>query len=210
MQEIMELNELIKNHCRTNKIRLIDAYPEFADGAGRLKKEYSYGDGGHLNGAGYKRLGELIAIRVADLLAHENTIACLGDSITEGYPYSILPLRGAEVFRPYPDHLRVEGVTVVNLGVAGDTALDMLERAREIVPASMDACIVMGGVNDLLIGRRVGSVLGTLADIYSTLEQADIAPFAMTVLPVRLLGLPFGQATASDLFEATRLRGPVR
>jgi len=185
MQEIVELNELIKDHCRTNKIRFIDAYSEFADGSGRLRKEYSYGDGGHLNGAGYRRLGEFIALRVADLLAHDNMIACLGDSITEGYPGHLNELKKGNRWKPYTAYLERPNVKVLNFGVSGDTTDGMTMRLfRDVLKSRSSVCITLGGTNDLLGGVPPGEAFQNLAAIYGECERQNILPVAVTVLPV--------------------------
>lgn len=185
MEEIIKLNELIREHCRRNKIRLIDAYLEFEDGSDRLKKEYSFGDGGHLNGAGYRRLGELIAIRTADMLNTGKIIACLGDSITEGYPGHLNERKKGNQWQPYTRYLERPGVKIFNFGVSGDTTEGMTMRFfRDVLKSRAAACIIMGGINDLLGGIPAREAFQNLAALYSECQRQAIIPVAVTVLPI--------------------------
>ena len=185
MDEMVELNELIRDHCRRNKIKIIDPYPDFDDGNGRLRKEYSYGDGGHMNGAGYKRLGEHIAIRIVDLLKPQNIIACLGDSITEGYPGHLNELKKGNKWQPYTRYLEKPGVRVLNFGVSGDTTDGMTVRFfRDVLKSRANVCIIMGGVNVLFGGIPPGEAFQNLAALYAECERQAILPIAVTVLPI--------------------------
>ncbi len=208
---IRELNAGIEALAEKRQMPLLDPFSIFADSDGRLRPEYDFGDGAHLNVRGYRALGEFVRDALMPNLVPGTTIGCLGDSITEGYPYSTRPRgfqHGAEIFKAYPEFLRVEGVTVVNMGIAGDMTVGMLDRARGIVPGSLDACLVMGGVNDLLSGMTTAAVLSTLGEIYLVLERSDITPIAMTVLPIRILRLPFGPGTAFEALDMTHSHGP--
>ncbi|MEM2869214.1 MAG: GDSL-type esterase/lipase family protein [Thermoplasmata archaeon] len=184
MEEIVRLNELIRSHCRGARIRLADAYPVFDDGAGRLKREYSYGDGGHLNAAGYRRLGEFLAIELVDLLRPGTTVACLGDSITEGYPGHINS-RTENEWEPYTHYLKRPGVKVLNFGVSGDTTDGMMLRLhRDVARSGANVCILLGGINDLLGGTPVQEVFENLKAMYAELDRYHILPVAVTVLPI--------------------------
>jgi lysophospholipase L1-like esterase len=185
MDEILELNELIRGHCRRNKIRLIDAHPHFDDGSGRLKKEYSHGDGGHLNGAGYKRLGELIAIHTAELLQPGNIVACLGDSITEGYPGHLNERKKGNEWQPYTHYLQKPKMKVLNFGVSGDTTDGMTVRFfRDVLKSRATACIILGGVNDILGGIPASEAFQNLSALYAECDRQAILPIAVTVLPI--------------------------
>lgn len=201
---IFDLNRGIEGLADAMDLPLLDPFAVLTDDEGQLRREYDYGDGAHLNVAGYRALGEFVRDSLAPHVRSGMTIGCLGDSLTEGYPYSMATgagsLEGDQRFRPYPEFLRDVGVTPVNMGVAGDTTLDMLRRAREIVPASMDVCLVMGGTNDIFAGREVEDILGTLELIYSLLRDIGTAPVAMTVPPVRLFpGLAIGIGDILDI-----------
>jgi lysophospholipase L1-like esterase len=185
MDEIIELNGLIRDHCRKNKIRLIDAYPEFEDGAGRLKKEYSHGDGGHLNAAGYRRLGELVAIRLADMLNSDNIVACLGDSITEGYPGHLNERKKGNIWQPYTHYLQKPGARVFNFGLSGDTTEGMTVRFfRDVLKSRATACVIMGGINDILGGVSPKEAFSNLSALYSECDRQSITAVAVTVLPI--------------------------
>ncbi|MGQ9582921.1 MAG: GDSL-type esterase/lipase family protein [Thermoplasmatota archaeon] len=184
MEEIVRLNELIRAHCRGEGVRLADAFKVFEGDDGRLLREYSHGDGGHLNAAGYRRLGEFLSMELVDLLKPGATVACLGDSITEGYPGHINGRTGNE-WEPYTRYLMRPGVRVLNLGVSGDTTEGMMVRLhRDVSRSGADICIVLGGVNDLLGGVPVREVFENLRAMYAELDRYRILPVAVTVLPI--------------------------
>lgn len=71
----------------------------------------------------------------------QNTLVCFGDSLTAG-----------TIGASYVDLLRVQlpGVRVVNAGVNGDTALNLLRRLdRDVVPQRPDLVVLLVGLNDL-------------------------------------------------------------
>ncbi len=184
------LNSMLVEMTTINDLPLLTPHPLFIDGTGDLKMEYDSGDGAHLNPLGYKVLGEYIRDQVAQLLKPGVVIGCLGDSLTQGYPYSLSRGRrtvdGKMEFMSYPDHLKRPGVTIVNFGVNGDTTDGMLRRLREeVVPASLDFCIILGGTNDLLIGVSPLKVAQNIESICVQCVTAEISPICCTVLPVR-------------------------
>jgi len=185
MDDIIELDELIKNHCRRNKIRMIDAYPEFDDGSGRLRREYSHGDGGHLNAAGYRRLGEILGLRLADLLNSDNIVACLGDSITEGYPGHLNERKKGNIWQPYTHYLERPGARVLNFGLSGDTTEGMTVRFfRDVLRSRATVCVIMGGINDILGGVPPRETFQNLSALYSECERQSVTAVAVTVLPI--------------------------
>jgi len=185
MDDILHLNELIRNHCRGKRIRLLDAYTQFADNEDHLRGEYSVGDGGHLNGAGYKHLGQFIATSLSDLLKPGAKVACLGDSITEGYPGHFNGQEETRQWEPYTHYLKKPGVRVFNFGLSGDTTEGMTKRFyRDVLKVEPGLCIIMGGVNDLFGGIPPREVLEALAAIYADAERHQMMPVAVTVLPV--------------------------
>jgi len=185
LDEIIALNRLIREHCRVKKIRLVDAYYAFNDGNDNLASEFSNGDGGHLNAKGYKKLGEFIVTQLTDLLKPGMKVACLGDSITEGYPGHFV---GQEKFRkwdPYPMYLEKKGVKALNFGRSGDTTDGMIARFfRDVKESGAGLCIVLGGVNDLFGMVPAQQVFENLASIYADCQHLSILPVAVTVLPI--------------------------
>jgi lysophospholipase L1-like esterase len=71
----------------------------------------------------------------------------------------------------------------MNAGVGVDTVEGMRARVDLLVDVHPDLCVVQGGGNDLVQGRRVPAVLSDLDAIYETLLEAEITPLATTVLP---------------------------
>ena len=212
---IMQLNIGIEHIAEEMDLLLLDPHPLFADRNDSLKPIYDHGDGAHLNVEGYRVLGGFVRDSLRPMLVPGTTIGCLGDSLTEGYPYSLRanPRSMADSsFKAYPDYLRMPGVTVVNLGLAGDTTLGMFERGREIVPNSLDLCIVMGGTNDMFMGRTVTEIMKTLVRICDTLiNEVQAVPILLTILPTRVVtGMDYDFTNISDITngnEPTHLHG---
>jgi len=185
MDEILALNELIRNHCRGKRVRLVDAYVEFADARDHLRKEFSAGDGGHLNGEGYRHMGRFMATSLSDILKPGAKVACLGDSITEGYPGHFNGQEETRQWEPYTHYLKRPGVKVTNFGLSGDTTEGMTRRFyRDVLRAGPTICIIMGGVNDLFGGIPPKEVLEALSALYADSERHQMLPVAVTVLPI--------------------------
>lgn len=81
--------------------------------------------------------------RLADITADVSTydVVMLGDSITEGGPWTDMAL---------------DGRSIANHGISGDTTLDVLARIDVTNRASPSTIFLMIGVNDLLMGRSRG------------------------------------------------------
>jgi acyl-CoA thioesterase-1 len=69
-------------------------------------------------------------------------VVCAGDSITHG-------LVNPSYVRPLQERLRSSGVQVVNAGVSGDLAVNLLARLDEIVACRPDVITVLIGTNDV-------------------------------------------------------------
>lgn len=79
-------------------------------------------------------------------------IVCLGDSLTYGFGVR----RSKAWTKLAQDKL---GTEVINEGICGDTTSGMLSRFHNAVYAkSPEAVLIMGGVNDLIIGADLGIV----------------------------------------------------
>ena len=192
MDEIDALNRLLSGHCSREGVRLVDAHGHMQDPGrpGYLDPRWDNGDGAHLNGEGYRRLGMFVASAISDLVVTGTDgafrILCLGDSITEGYPGHINGREGNR-WEPYTALLEAPGVAVTNLGQSGDTTDGMLRRLVIHLgrdgPAP-DMCIVLGGTNDLFLGIPPEAVAGTLGRILALCRTRGIVPVAVTVLPV--------------------------
>jgi len=203
---ILQLNSGIEHIAEEMDLLLLDPYPLFADGNDSLKPIYDYGDGAHLNVEGYRVLGEFVRDSLRPMLVPGTTVGCLGDSLTEGYPFSLRSIPRSVVgasFKAYPDFLRMSGVTVVNLGLAGDTTLGMLARGRDIVPNSLDFCVVMGGTNDMFMGRTVMEIMKTLVRICDSLvNEVQAVPILLTILPTRVAtGMGYDFTNITDITD---------
>jgi len=107
------------------------------------------------------------------------TIACFGDSLTEGYglaPDEALP---AVLERLLAD----EGIAArcLNFGVSGDTSSDGLDRLSMVLDAAPDAAIVAFGANDCFLDEPVERMEANL--------EAIIDPFRERNVPVLLVGI---------------------
>ncbi len=59
-RELRKVNPDLEKMCEEKGVAYIDLYTTFADENGNLKKEYTFADGLHLNGAGYMAWAEII------------------------------------------------------------------------------------------------------------------------------------------------------
>ena len=107
-----------------------------------------------------------------------NKFAFLGDSITWGYPggknawcdYAAL-FSGGRIQR------------IKNAGVSANHTADMLARLDvDIISKGVNACTVLGGINDTLANVAPATTQANLAAIYSALEAAGVRPVLMCVL----------------------------
>ena len=188
-EPFLELNEWLRGYCPKNSIQLMDAYPALADREGLLDGKYDSGDGVHLNGDGYKAFGRFIAEEISDLLKNGTIIACLGDSLTEGYPGHFVGEEEGALWKPYPFYLERKGVTVLNFGHSGDSTFDIMRRFHSQVRSHKplpDFCIVHGGANDLFCDFPLDQVEENLAEIYRACKRHKTMPLAVTLLPVKI------------------------
>lgn len=79
-------------------------------------------------------------------------IVCLGDSLTYGFG-----IRRSKIWTKLAqDKL---GIEIINEGISGDTSSGMLSRFQKAVSEkSPEAVLIMGGVNDLIVGADLGMV----------------------------------------------------
>ncbi|SKA79783.1 acyl-CoA thioesterase-1 [Paucidesulfovibrio gracilis DSM 16080] len=107
-------------------------------------------------------------------MASARTIACFGDSLTEGFGLvtkHALPavLEGL---------LREQGydVTCRNMGVSGETSEDGLRRIKPVLKLKPCVCIVAFGANDFFLGTEPGETEANLAAMLDGLKACNIAP----------------------------------
>ncbi len=76
-----------------------------------------------------------------------NYIACFGDSLIQGFPYSNQNSWTAEVEK----HAEIK---MLNYGVCGDCCDDIFERVRNtVLPENVRHILFLGGANDIIQGR---------------------------------------------------------
>ncbi|MDD3312182.1 arylesterase [Pseudodesulfovibrio sp.] len=107
------------------------------------------------------------------------TIACFGDSLTEGYglaPDEALP---AVLERLLAD--RGIAARCRNFGVSGDTSADGLERLGAVLDDAPDAALVAFGANDCFLDEPAERVEANLAAIIEAFRERGV--------PVLLVGI---------------------
>ncbi len=104
-----------------------------------------------------------------------NTILCIGDSITAGWPY------GAEC--AYSKYLKNDHMTV-NRGVPGETSRRiMLRFERELISSGADIVLIMAGTNDAMSsGSQVQDTLECMKRMIRTARQNHAEPVVLTCL----------------------------
>lgn len=129
----------------------------------------------------YKFLVSLavLAMTFGTASAAPRTLLALGDSLTAGYG-----LPASEGFTVKLEAaLRAKGhdVTVINAGVAGDTAMDGASRIDWALTPETDAVLVELGANDALRGLPVHQAEQALDQLLARLKEKN--------LPVLLIGM---------------------
>ena len=120
-----------------------------------------------------------LAMAVGSASAAPRSLLALGDSLTAGY--GLPPSEGFTV--KLEAALRAKGheVTVVNAGVAGDTAVDGASRLDWALTPETTAVMVELGANDALRGLPVPQAEQALDQLLARLKEKN--------LPVLLIGM---------------------
>jgi lysophospholipase L1-like esterase len=71
----------------------------------------------------------------------------------------------------------------VNAGVGGNTTAQLLDRVAILDPAITGTCVVLGGINDIVLGEAA-EVGPNLRHIVEALRARHIRPVVITLLPV--------------------------
>ena len=105
-----------------------------------------------------------------DLSDWDGRAVFFGDSITEY----------CDLEEYYP------GLNAVNLGVAGDTTEDMLDRVGAVYDREPDIVVILGGVNDLLLDIPEDTVISHLRAIIQGIREhlPDTKILLQSVYPV--------------------------
>ncbi|MFX1250167.1 MAG: SGNH/GDSL hydrolase family protein [Promethearchaeota archaeon] len=122
------------------------------------------------------------------------TILCIGNSLTEGFPF-YNPINSQE--NPegaYPFYLHEyfkqsslkhpDQISVINAGIAGDTTNGIGERlSHSLVTYRPMITILLGGTNDLAIGYQPKSIIQTLKDLWDEIKVNESQPVSCTLPP---------------------------
>ncbi len=122
-------------------------------------------------------------------------LACLGDSITYGY---LCPRRANWVA------LLAEraGIETLNFGFCGDTTGGMLARfSRDVVDSRPDKVLILGGVNDFMMGDSVGSVKANLMAMVNQSYHYRMMPLLATPLAIDFPSLKDSWKALGDFTE---------
>ena len=140
-------------------------------------------------------LGMAIGPALAAAAAQPVKIVALGDSLTAGLG---LPL--SEGFVPrLQAALAAKGLTaeVINAGVSGDTASDVLARLDWSVPEGTDAVILEVGANDMLRGLKPQVTRTAIDTILQRLKERHIAVLLCGMRAAPNLGTDYAAAFES-------------
>lgn len=126
--------------------------------------------------AGFVLAAEGIATRP---LTKEDRIVFLGDSITDGFTYPLMVQQAlADAKLPAP--------TIINAGVASDTAAQMLARLEETVLAEKPTIVTLSaGANDIFRGVTPEAYAKTVTAIADKLKEKNIE---LVILTTTILG----------------------
>lgn len=104
-----------------------------------------------------------------------NTILCIGDSITAGWPY------GSEC--AYSEYLKNDYLAV-NRGVPGETSLRiMLRFEHDLISSGADTVLIMAGTNDAMLpGSQVQDTLECMKRMIRMARQNHAEPVVLTCL----------------------------
>lgn len=102
-----------------------------------------------------------------------NVVVCFGDSITKGSECACAP---------YPARLAaLIGKTVANCGISGSRATLSVGRTQSAIdkyhPGFM---VILYGINDLIMGEGIDSVIGALDAMIETCKKNNVVPVIMT------------------------------
>jgi len=112
-----------------------------------------------------------------------NTVVCLGDSVTYGYP------TGGTTAYPFVLQQWIPSYTVLNKGVNGLRTDQMLARFQsDVIANSPEYVAIWGGENDIaqsLVEDNIDWVTSSLSSMYATAKSAGIKVIALTVIPMK-------------------------
>lgn len=128
-------------------------------------------------------------------MSKQTVIACLGDSLTWGFPYGT----------PYSWVNLVSqrtGLKMINLGLNGNTTEDMLHRFPfQVLPAKPTHVVLMGGTNDIIMQETFPRITLNLQNLVEMAQKHKIIP---------ILGLPIPLGWKEAEVRLERIRAWMR
>ena len=98
---------------------------------------------------------------------------------------------------------QADGVRVYNSGIDGNTTEQLLARFdTDVADLNPDACLILGGANDIFQGVPARVIESNLARLYDACADDGITPVACTVIPVKP-GLYVGGSAEADELNST-------
>ncbi len=106
------------------------------------------------------------------------SVVCMGDSITYGFC-------GNGTSYPSILQSRLSGAVIHNAGECGDQTYEMLARFdRDVISHHPNFVIIMGGINDLLLGQPEQVIEDDLAVMCKNSIQNGITPVLCSITPM--------------------------
>ena len=134
---------------------------------------------------GLDRAGEPFGVwseaeKIVNDPSEERVVGILGDSISHGGGrMSYSPADWSYNYGAYLDF------PVMNFSRSGDETFMMAERfARDVLPFHVRYLLIMGGTNNLRLGKSAESVIEDLQTLQTMCREAGIVPVFLTLLPV--------------------------
>jgi len=104
-------------------------------------------------------------------------IVCLGDSITEGYPWGPRASWPALV-------ARMRGLPMLNMGVCGELSKEVLKRAEVCLKRRPDYAVFCAGTNDAYVGLTASDILENYRRFIVLCRRMDVCCVLATPTPV--------------------------
>ncbi len=112
-------------------------------------------------------------------------VVALGDSLTSDVGWAVPP--GGVVYPSWFTHALEDEprlVAAANAGIPGDTTEGMVARfARDVAVHAPRVVVILGGTNDLPLGRTAEQVVGTLEQLAELARDAGAVPVLATIPP---------------------------
>lgn len=120
-------------------------------------------------------------------------IACIGDSLTEGYMI--------KSGTAWPDLINKEDhLEIINAGICGDTTGGMLARFQEhVIRHQPDFVIIMGGTNDIWFNASDSQIIGNIVAMTRHARQQNIQSIIGIPTPYYLPEVEEGEHFFMDL-----------